>query len=255
MKKALAIGGAVLGALLAAALVIFVFFPGLPTYFKVRHRFEHTDEKVPVFATEDIPGDFESHTLRGLRFSAPPDWKGYSSIEGMEPNSYHSDGGDTIFITHGDYSEDEENYLKAQETLGSGYDMWSGYEYDESDYRHMFASLGTELPQSYLSLRMLWYIRDGFTAKDCIKLRGRDKKVFLELAQVKDESIREEDIWKIDGDGFTAYAGQITGFGYEGKLWTVNVFPDGDENAYFMASIKCSDEETAKQMISSIELG
>lgn len=51
MKKALAIGGAVLGALLAAALVIFVFFPGLPTYFKVRHRFEHTDENAYFMAS------------------------------------------------------------------------------------------------------------------------------------------------------------------------------------------------------------
>ena len=35
MKKALTIGGAVLGFLLISALVIFIFFPGLPTYIKV----------------------------------------------------------------------------------------------------------------------------------------------------------------------------------------------------------------------------
>jgi hypothetical protein len=47
MKKPLIIGGTILGFLLAAAMVIFIFFPGLPTYLKVKHKYDHIDEHVP----------------------------------------------------------------------------------------------------------------------------------------------------------------------------------------------------------------
>lgn len=42
--------------------------------------------------------------------------------------------------------------------------------------------------------------------------------------------------------------------GFDGNIWTVNIFPDGNENEYYTATVKCSDEAIAKQIISSIEL-
>ena len=254
MKKILIVTGTILGVLASAVLIIFIFFPGLPTYFKVKHEYEYINETIPAFISTDISSGFESHALRGLRFKVPDDWEAHSSVEGLEPSSYRSKDGAVIFVKHGDYIDDEKTLKESLETLGDEYDPWSGFEYKEEDYRHMFASIGTELPQYSLSTRIVWYIRDGFTAKDCIRLRGMDRKVFLELAQSKDESVGMENMWKIKGEGFSGYVGNITGLGYNGDLWTVNVFPDGKENDYFFTTIKCSDEAMEKQIISSIEL-
>ncbi len=44
MNKAVRIGAIVLGAILAAALVIFIFFPGLPTYAYVKFKYKNIDK-------------------------------------------------------------------------------------------------------------------------------------------------------------------------------------------------------------------
>ncbi len=256
MKKILAVGGAVLGVILAAALVVFIFFPGLPTYIKVKHTFENTDELLSTFDGAGAPSDYVSHAVRGVRFSAPAGWEAHSVVRGIEPGSYKSADGEMISVFSRNFIDDEEISRKAQELAGSEYDLdpWSGYEYNEEDYRHMFSSIGIELPEHGLPSRMLWYIRDGFTAKDCLRLRGKDRRVFLEIADFKDEAMRSEDMWKIGGTGFSAYVGHITGSGLGSGLWTVNIFPDSDENSYFLVMIKCSDETTVKRIVSSIEL-
>lgn len=253
MKKALTIGGAVLGILLAAALVIFIFFPGIFTYLKVKHKFDHTDEKLSYFTVSEVPGSFESHTLKGVRFSTPSDWEPHSAIEGMEPGSYRADDDYSIMVTESDYKKDAELREENKDIL-SEYDPWVAYKYNEADYRHFYKSIGIELPQYGLPDRLLWYTRDGFTSKDCLKLRGKDKDVFMELAQTKEEAVEWEKLEKLKGSGFTAYAGQEIHGSYNGDLWSITIYPDSDENQYYWVMLKCPDETLAKQIISSLEL-
>ena len=99
---------------------------------------------------------------------------------------------------------DYQSYEKALgdlEALGSEYDLdpWSGYQYTEEDYRHFYSTIGIEPPQYGLNLRMLWYMRDDVTAKDCLRLRGKTK-VFLEVAN-NEESVAGK-MWKIKSSGF-----------------------------------------------------
>ena len=253
MKKALTIGG-IIGFLLISALAISIFFPGLPTYLKVKLKYEHIDERIPEFEKSDIPGDYVSHTLRGVRFSTPSDWEAYSPIEGAEPNAYRAKDKSTVFVLNLNYKAQEELLKNSEETLGSEYDVWNEYEFSEEDYRHFYKAIGIEPQQYGLNLRMLWYMRDDVTAKDCLKLRGRDRKVFLDVADSKDESVKMETMWKTKGKCFYAYIGRIMYSGFDGNTWTVNIFPDGNENEHFTTTIKCSDETTTRKIISSIEL-
>ena len=212
-----------------------------------------------MFESVDIPSDFVSHSLKGVSFRIPSDWEAHSAIKGAEPGSYRSDDKSSIVVISYNYKEEAEREEEYKELLGdeydeNKYDLWEAYKYKEADYRHFYKSIGTELPQYGLPTRLFWYIREGFTAKDCLKLRGKDKDVFLELAQNKEEATEMENLAKIKGSDFSEYVGQIMYDGYDGNFWNVTLFPESDENQYYMVMVKCPDETIAKQIVSSIEL-
>ena len=103
MNRPIKIGAAVLGALLIAALVIFIFFPGLPTYMSVKHKYKEIDRTVPEFVRSDVPDSYEEYTLRGVTFRVPADWKGKSAIDGGNITSYRSpDEKSTISVLKSD---------------------------------------------------------------------------------------------------------------------------------------------------------
>ena len=62
-----------------------------------------------------------------------------------------------------------------------------------------------------------------------------------------------EDMQKLKSSNFTEYIGRIHRNGYE-DIWNLSIFPDGDDLNSYLVTIKCGDETTAKQIISSIEL-
>ena len=259
MKKPLIIGGTILGFLLISALVIFIFFPGLPTYLKVKHKYKHIDELVPEFEKSEVPSDFVSRSLKGVSFRIPSDWEGKSAIEGKEASSYVSGEEYRIFVLDTDYKVYADLQDEYKDMLGDEYseddlyDPWAAFKYKEADYRHFYKEIGVDLPQYGLAYTMVFNNRDSFTAKDCLKLRGKDKKVFLDLAQTKEEAADMEKMWKTKGSGFTAYIGQEIYAGYDGNLWAVTIFPDDNPNAVYSVDLKCPDETTARQIISSIE--
>ncbi|SHM15801.1 hypothetical protein [Ruminococcus flavefaciens] len=245
MKKALTIGGAVLGFLLISALVIFIFFPGLPTYIKVKHKYKHIDEKVPVFEAVSAGADFKEYTIKGVKLKAPGDWELKESGNGIASSSLNA----SLFLEALNY---EDYYASYDSELG--YDPWTSYNYTEDDYKHFFNTLGIKTNPYDLSDNILWYIRDSFTAKDCLKLRSKDRKVFAELAESKEAAYQEEKMWKIKNDSYTGYVGQFFAYGYTGNMWTFTFFPVGDEVNKYSIMMKCPDETIAKQIISSIEL-
>lgn len=260
MKKPIIIGGCVLGFLITAALIIFIFFPGLPTYLKVKHKYDHIDELVPEFKKTDVPSDYVSRTLDGVKFSIPSYWVGESAIDGYEASSYISGEDSRIFVLDTDYKmyaelQDEyKNILGDEYNEDDIYDPWKSFKYKEADYRHFYKEIGVDLPQYGLAYTMVFNNRDSFTAKDSLKLRGKDKDVFLALAEDKENAVGMENMWKTKGNGFTAYIGQEIYSGYDGNLWVVTIFPDNNKNAVYTVNLKCPDATEAKQIISSIEL-
>ena len=260
MKKALTIGG-IVGFLLISALVIFIFFPGLPTYLKVKHRYDHIDETVAEFEKSEVPSDFVSRSLKGVSFRIPADWEGSSPIEGREASIYKSGKEYGIFVLDTDYKmyaelqEEYKNMLSDEYDEDELYDPWEYYKYKEADYRHFYKTIGVDLPQYGLSSTMVFYTRDSFTAKECLKLRGKDKDVFLSLAEDKEAAVGMENMWKTKISGSTAYIGQEVYASYNGNLWVATIFPDDNPNKVYTVNLNCPDETMARQIISSVELG
>lgn len=248
MKKALKIGGIILGIILAALLIIFIFFPGLFTYIKVKVKYDNIDRGFTEFKKVEVPDDFKTYTRGNLKISVPDGYKPKDIGYGFE----YSDGKTALAIIENDSLETDELMKGYYED----YDAWEYYKYEEADYKHFFETIGGTFPTPYdASSDILWFVRDKLKAKDCLKLRGRDMDVFLELADSKEESWKTEKTWELAGENSFAYIGhgeanELIKFDF----WTMNIFDQNDLSKYHYLLFKEDDTEVIKQIISSIEL-
>lgn len=248
MKKTLKITGIIIGILLIAALVIFIFFPGLPTYFKVKTEYQHINDTISDFEKVTVPSYFDTYVIKGVKLKVPYDY----SLTKTESGLRSSDEKATLYVIESSptkYTDILDEYSDEE------YDPWEYYEYEEDDYRSFFAAVDDTYPDDYhASSELLWYIKDRLTAETCLKLRGRDMDVFLEFAEIKDGAWEMENVWKISGSNFSGYASEnITG-DYDVPFWTVNLYPEGSDNNYYFMIIRGADEGIIRQIISSIEL-
>jgi hypothetical protein len=264
MKKSIITGGIAAGLLLIAALVIYIFFPGILTYIDVKVNDPHINDVAEEFQKVDVPGSFNSFSAKGIKLSMPvgaeKNRSGSSVSKGeeisvlvMENDSYKN------FVHQQEMAEDPDLDIDVST------DPWENFLYDEETYRHFYKSMKAQYPTEYdARTDVLWFIKDGFTAKDCLKLRGMDRKVFKEFADVKEESVAYEDAYKIKGDGFFAYVCRMKksidakSLDYEEKdsqfQWTYTLFPDDSTTKYYFIMISGENDEIKPQVISSIEL-
>lgn len=246
MKKILIIGGSIIGGLLALLLAAFIIFPGITGYIDAKKTYKYIDEPMAELEAVSPGDDFKEHSVDGIKIKVPGSW---SENEGIyDLTDENGDGSITVMTRN----------LKNDEELFSGliedYDPWEGYEHEESEYRHFFESISEKVPQYGLSTYMIFGIRDFVTAKDCLKLRGKDREIFSEIAGIKDEAFESEDMWKFERPGFKAYVGHPKFEGMTGRIWNVNVFTEDDANDYFNVVLVSEDDYTAKQIINTIEL-
>lgn len=252
MNKALKIIAAVLGIILAAVLVIYIFFPGLPTYFKVKHDFEYIDTEIGSYKPVSVPDDFKEYSKGGLSIKVP------DGFESKETEDMLSLKGETasVLVTVSDSKKSEKIMKDYAESQGGVYDKWENYKYSEADYREFFKKMKAPFPSAEVaSSDILWFNKGGFTAKDCLKLRGKNKDIFLEFAEIKDECWGMEDTWVIEKDGFTIYVcgskeNDTVSYSYR----TATVFPENCGSEYYFIMIRKTDDKTINQIISSIKL-
>ncbi len=253
MKKALKITLISIISLIAvSALVIFVFFPGLPTYIKVKFKYDDIDRTITEFEKVYIPESFDAYNIEGVSVKVPFDFEPAGTGKQLKS----SDGEGVVALIKNDSLETKRLLEKyADSDLDIDTDPWKYYEYEKEDYEHYFSTIGEEFPNDYnASSDILWYIKGRLTAKDCLKLRGRDIDVFLELAESKKSSWDMENAWKISGEGFIAYVAEnITG-DYDENFWTVTIYPESSKTVNYFGIIRGADDNVTKQIISSISL-
>lgn len=257
MKKAMKIGGVVLGIILVAALVIFIFFPGIFTYFKVKHKYDHIDDSLGKFEYSDVPVTFKDFTVNGVKLKMP-----YGSERHLTDISY-SDGSKgqiasdiirykdeiTILIKKSSFSEMKKLSEQASALLEISD---TEEEFSEDEYRHYFDSVDEPMPRN--STERIWYNKNKLKASDCLRLRGRDMEVFKYLAECKDAAYDAEITYIKDISGCKCYVSQNLLEEYKGNLWSVFIYPENDEDTYYYVMIRGKGDETIKQIISSIEL-
>ena len=232
----------IIAPIFTAALVIFIFFPGLFTYIKVKHKYENIDRTIPDFEPVSVPDDFEEYSFSDVVFSAPAGLVNTVKNGSGNVASYKSDD---IVITISDFSSLD---------LSDYYDPWEALEYDKQDYRHFFDTVGHEFP-SQNGRPLIWFEKDALNAKMCLHLRSKDLKVFRELAKNKEEAWEIEDTWKLNGKGFTGYIGHLlANSDVFAGMWSYMLIPDYTPYQDIYFTIQNTDDTTAKQIACSIRL-
>jgi len=248
MKKALKISGIILGIILVSALIIFIFFPGLFTYIKVKVKYDNIDRNSLKFEKVEVPDDFKTYTVKGITLSVPDSYV----LKDTGSSFKNSDEKSVLLIMESDSLETDQLMNEYSED----YDTWEYYKYEEADYKHFFETIGGTFPTPYdASSDILWFVRDKLKAKDCLKLRGRDMDVFLELADTKEESWKTEKTWELAGENGFMYISYLEDSEiFKSDLWTVYIYDKNNLTKYHYLLFKEDDTEVIKQIISSIEL-
>lgn len=261
MKKALKITVAVLGVILVGVLALYLLFPGLPTYFKVKKDFPSIDRRMETLEDMPVPESFKGFEVNGVYLEVPE-----GAQLGERGNSINYNDETLVLVTKNDSIEVDKTARELAETyedMPYSENPFEYYLYEEEDYIHFFDSIDAEYPTIYnaKSTMLIWFMRDGFTSKDCLKLRGKDIDVFLEFAEVKEENLKMETTYKVNGDNFT---GMFSVFKPDGLsdiggpdmsyLSTFYIYPDDDYSEYYCVMIKSTDTELKKQIASTVRL-
>ena len=227
-------------------LVLFVIFPGIPAFVKVKLKYDHIDDTSEAFELQTVPADFKAISAKGIAMRVP---KKYELSE--TGSALHNEEGKTVMAILGTalYDADLSDHVE-------GYDPWEEYRYGEKEYRSYFSAVGRDyIDPTGPDNQFLWYVRDEVRAKDCLKLRGDALRVFMEIADSKDISYSMEDTWNIDGEGFAAVAARGTDdVIMTGGYWTVTLYPEAAGGKNYFIMFRNIPDDTAKQIISSIKL-
>lgn len=236
MKKVLKIGAVILGVLLIGALVIFIFFPGLPTYFKVKKEFPEIENKLTEFtkfdsSSAEIPDNYVEASYDGVTLMGPS-YALNTDTTGMVP--FKSDDNLLVMIIKSEGNTAE---------YGGEYD-----KYEKEDYEHLFESLDIDMPESSYDNRCFLY---NLQAKDCLKLRGKDLDVFMELAQAKQIVSKVETAYLYEDNGNKGFMCDIAVNDNYIYRYNADFFTENNE---YIISVFGNNIETINNIISSIEI-
>lgn len=234
MKKALKIGGVVLGIILIAALIIFIFFPGIFTYKKVKKEYPHIDNTIGTFDGFDveIPKNFVPYTKDGVTVMGPKDARYNSNLIPFKSDDL------SVMVS----VLDDEPYGDAFFDENS--------KYAKDDYLHFFKKLDIKPPQNtYENLKML----RNLTSKDCLRLRGKDKKVFLEYADFKEKSEKIEALSYYEKDGIKGFFSVMSSEDAKKNKYRYALWLFHNEKQYIV-HVFSADKETAMQILSTVEI-
>ncbi len=236
MKKALKITLISIISLIAvSALVVFVFFPGIFTYFKVKKEFPSIENELTEITKlymdkDEVPDDYVEAECDGVTVKGPS-YAVNNNTTGMVPFKEK----DNLIVM----------VIKSEVTpaeYGGEYN-----KYEKEDYEHFFDSLDVPMPETQYESRKFI---NGMQAKDCLKLRGKDLDVFMELAEYKDivYSVETPYIYEHNGNkGFICdVASKNYTYHYNADFFT-------EENEYVI-SVLSNNIETVKRVIASIEI-
>ncbi len=158
MKKVLKIGASILGVIILAVLILFVFFPGLPTYFYAKDKYEYINVTPKDYPHADVktPENFVETTVFGLTLSIPPELeKKYpDETEGFKCGLYTDVSGESntsiIFM-------ENENSNKEFSLSDSIDDSSSKEKISVSKFNKAVEKLGLKAPENYYEFFNLVY--------------------------------------------------------------------------------------------------
>lgn len=232
MKKVLKISGIILGVLLIFALAVFIICPGLITYFQVKKDCPNINSTIGTFSGFDVeaPADWTSVTIDGVTVRGPED-----ALYDSDLIPFKKKGEFTVMV------------MVSEKTSESFYD--EAFPYSEADYAHFLKKFDKDIVMDgYEGTKFLHEL----TAKDCLRLRGKDLKIFREMAEMKEilANIETLSYCEYDGlKGFFSDYGEGKSEKYRYALWLF-----GNEHEYVIR-VHSNDEETVYQCLSTVKIG
>ena len=249
MKKKILAACIAGGVLLAAAGCIFAFVPGLFTYLHVKIKYDNIDRTIPQFERVGVPEKFVQYSVQGLTLSVPDSYVPTDTGHGFAG----SDGKPRVLIMRSDRLE---TAALLSEYGADTDDLYDTKQFSDAEYRHYFETVGAPVPSDAdARTEELWYSKGVLQPEDCLKLRGTDRKVFAEYALTKEESWNMEETWSLPLSGAVCYVSESTAAltaSIAGN--TVCIYPDARRSEKIMVALRVQDPQTAKQIISSIQL-
>lgn len=210
--------------------ILFLIFPHILDY----HRLRGTDidkrmRDYPAI-TETVPADFAARTSHGITVRAPEKY-----LNPQESN---------LVL----FKSDELKVLVFCADDGVSYPDETG-KFTAEEYQHFFDTIGTKMPETLIENIIL--LRDTLTAATCLRLRGTDYEIFEEMAESKEAVIAVETPYFYHGANFDGLICELP----SSKTKVTNVLiSDNAHQNYATVTITCNDKTLTHQIIAGLDV-
>ena len=253
MKRALKISASILGVIILAVLIVFIFFPGLPTYLYAKDKYEYISVVPKEYPYADVktPESFVETTVFGLTLSLPQELEQkYSDSKSLE-GIYNDPSGESdtavIFM-------DNDNLNKEFSLSDSIDDSTAEDKMSVEKFNKAVEKLGLKAPENYYEFFNLVYTAslDDFS----IHKHGTSA-AFLIIAEWKEMLYPSYiEVYPFETDNAVGFI-QLYGLPNEkGKSYVmvVELYSKNNLNNSFSAMVASDDFTTVQQIVNSAKL-
>lgn len=224
----------ILSVLLAAILIIAIFFPGLPWYIRIKKEYEYIDKSLELFPDSNtVPENYVEYSVSGVSLLAP---EGLEITEDNNIGKGFANDSVEIFITEltpDDYIINFKGEIISEENLQQFCDF-SSLDFPQSNY---------DKYNLQLSLSM-----DNFNIHN-----RKQSETFYKLADYRDSWFGHwENIYRFDKENFKGFL-RIHDLG-EYLSGQAMIFPDSNPDNYIMITISPEKREDIFKIADTIRL-
>ncbi len=238
-KIAVAVASLVVAAVLAAIIIIAVFFPGFPVLMKLKGSFKNKNSIPETYSYYDtqVPQDFIEISEYGLSLRVPP------HVERTDPDSTVKKytGADDIIII---FTEPDDGGFSLSEALPG---------FTESELDDFFSTSSIERPDStYDYYNVIYNLNmDSFDVKN-----RSNAEIFQKLAEQKDDMFPDIQLYNYS-------AGSLTGFienlhvpdaDADNYSWMLHLYDTDNLDVEYSVFISAADVEIVKQIAGSASM-
>lgn len=250
MKKFIKITGIIVGSLVGILLLLCIFVPGLPTYFRVQKQYEYINSTVKPYPYSNVsaPDDYVTIECRGFSVKVPED------VQELYPD-------ETEGAMAGVYSDSEKDttLMFLEPTVEANFSLIDGNnpeDLTQEEFEKAMKGIKYKNPENLYEFYDLLF---NITPENFSVFRRKTPAVFNSLAETKDvfyRTRRGNDIYSYETDnaiGFISLYAQQNESNYC-YSYIMELFEKDNLNAQHTIIIYANDLETVQKIANSAEL-
>ena len=233
IRKRILIPLIVLAVLGAAAGLLFLFFPQIPAYFRIRNENPVRMQDYPLTHVT-VPADFAERSAHGITVKAPADC--------LNPREsglvlFKNDRLTVAVMS----SEDSPQEFESPDV-----------PFTEAEFAHFYDAVGEKIPQN--TIENIVFLRDKLTAKTCLRLRGTDFSIFEFYADSKQTVADVETPYYYRGGNFEGLICELKGASKRYSIRTNVLIADSAHHRTATVTIFCNDRTLKEQIIAGLSV-